>query len=70
MSHQLVIKSFYDAQANCSSNDWEFIATGERSEGYIKEVFDNHLKAIKRVKKELCNCGKFAGFHEYSLHSQ
>ncbi len=40
---ELIIKSLYDAQAECTCGKWWFIATGERSKKEIEHEWKKHL---------------------------
>lgn len=42
--HKLVIKSLHDTQADCSQEDWYFVATGEKTKQEIKKEFNKHIE--------------------------
>lgn len=45
--HKLIIKSLYDAQAECKCGHWHYMATGERTKAEIRVEFKKHLKGYK-----------------------
>lgn len=46
--HTLIIKSLYDAQAECSCGAWFYCFTGERTKKELMHEFKKHIKPYTR----------------------